>query len=216
MGMRTKFSEPDLDRIRSAVKAAEARISGEIIPVIVSKSGHYSIAYYRAGMLCGLSTFLLLVIFNRFIPELAIDDLLLVFLVVVLLGVLGTMVPYVSDDIRRLFISQSYMDHATRQRANNAFLEQEVFNTRHRTGIMIFVSLFENEVIVMGDRGISKMVEQKVWDNIVRNLNEHIRGGTLIEGLEIAIKSCGDILFEKGFKKTSDDVNELRDDLRID
>lgn len=216
MGIRTKFSEPDLERIRSAVKAAEARISGEIIPVIVSKSGHYSIAYYRAGMLCALSTFLLLVIFNRFMPDLAIDDLLLVFLVVVLLGVLGSMVPYFSDDIRRIFISQSYMDHATRQRANNAFLEQEVFNTRHRTGIMIFVSLFENEVIVMGDRGISKMVEQKVWDHVVRNLNEHVRGGTLVEGLEIAIKTCGDILLEKGFRKTSDDVNELRDDLRID
>lgn len=216
MGIRMKFSEPDMERIRSAVKAAEARISGEIIPVIVSKSGHYSIAYYRAGMLCALSTFLLLVIFNRFIPALAIDDLLLVFLVVILLGVLGSMIPYVSDDIRRLFISQNYMDHATRQRATNAFLEQEVFNTRHRTGIMIFVSLFENEVIVMGDRGISKMVEQKVWDNVVRNLNEHVRGGTLVEGLEIAIKTCGDILLEKGFKKTSDDVNELRDDLRIE
>lgn len=216
MGIRTKFSEPDLERIRSAVKAAEARISGEIIPVIVSKSNHYSIAYYRSGMFCALSTFLLLVIFNRYVPDLAIDDLLLIFLVVVLLGVLGSMIPYVSNDIRRLFISHSHMDHATRQRASSAFLEQEVFNTRHRTGIMIFVSLFENEVIVMGDRGISKVVEQKVWDNVVRNLNEHVRTGTLVEGLEIAIKTCGDILFDKGFKKTSDDINELRDDLRVD
>ena len=46
------------------------------------------------------------------------------------------------------------MDHTTRQRAENAFLEEEVFNTTQRTGIMIFISFFEHEVIVMADRGI--------------------------------------------------------------
>jgi putative membrane protein len=107
------------------------------------------------------------------------------------------------------------MEHATRQRAENAFLKEEVFNTRHRTGIMIFVSFFEHEVIVMADRGISKVVEQKVWDKIVRDLTDSIRKRKITEGIEAAIKQCGEILLEKGFKKTSDDVNELRDDLRI-
>lgn len=107
------------------------------------------------------------------------------------------------------------MDHATRQRAENAFLEEEVFNTRHRTGILIFISFFEHEVIVLADRGISKVVEQKVWDKLVNDLTDHIRKGKVIEGLEATIKRCGEILLEHGFKKTSDDINELRDDLRI-
>jgi putative membrane protein len=33
--------------------------------------------------------------------------------------------------------------------------------------------------------------------------------------LEEGIRQCGKILLEKGFHKTEDDINELRDDLRI-
>ena len=81
---------------------------------------------------------------------------------------------------------------------------------------MIFISFFEHEVIVMADRGINKVVDQKQWDKIVAELIHHIRGGQIVEGLEAAIRRCGEILLEKGFHKTEDDVNELGDDLRID
>jgi putative membrane protein len=40
--------------------------------------------------------------------------------------------------------------------------------------------------------------------------------GKLIDGIEAAILRCGEILLEKGFHKTADDVNELPDDLRIE
>jgi putative membrane protein len=106
------------------------------------------------------------------------------------------------------------MEYATRQRATNAFLEQEVFNTRHRTGILLFVSIFEHEVIIMVDRGIGKVVEQKVWDTIVRDLTRTMRNGKLIDGLELSIKRCGEILQERGFTEIREAGNELHDDLR--
>ena len=81
---------------------------------------------------------------------------------------------------------------------------------------MIFVSFFEREIIVMADRGISKVVEQKEWDKMVRMIVENVRKGKIIEGMEIAIKRCGEILLEKGFIQTPDDINELRDDLRVE
>lgn len=80
---------------------------------------------------------------------------------------------------------------------------------------MIFISFLEHEVIVMADTGISKVVEQREWDKIVINLTDHIRRDKIVEGLEGALKRCGEILLEKGFHKTPDDINELRDDLRI-
>jgi putative membrane protein len=130
-------------------------------------------------------------------------------------GMLGGVAVHYIDFFKRMMLSQQHMDHATRQRAENAFLEEEVFNTRQRTGIMIFISFFEHEVIVMADRGISKVVEQKEWDKIVNVLTDHLRRGKVVEGLEVALKRCGEILLEKGFVKTADDENELRDDLRI-
>jgi putative membrane protein len=215
MNLKNKFSDADLQRIKAAVKEAESRISGEIVPVIVERSGVYAIANYRASMAFAAITFLLIIFFDRYVPLLAVYDPLLIFLVVLLAGILGSIIPNFFGLLKRSLVSQQLMDLTTRQSAENAFLEEEVFNTRHRTGIMIFISFFEHEVIVMADRGISKVVEQKYWDKIVQELVTHIRKGKLVEGVENAIYKCGEILLEKGFHKTQDDINELRDDLRI-
>jgi putative membrane protein len=40
--------------------------------------------------------------------------------------------------------------------------------------------------------------------------------GKVADGIEAAILRSGEILLEKGFLKTTDDVNELRDDLRME
>lgn len=217
MNLRNKFSAQDLERVKAAVNEAESKISGEIVPVIVSKSGHYTIANYRAGIFVSTIAFAMLIIFDRYIPTLSIYDRdpLLIFFVVTAAGALGALATHYIDPLKRLLIEQKHKDNATRQRAENAFLEEEVFNTRQRTGIMIFISFLEHEVIVMADTGISKVVEQKEWDKIVINLTDHIRRDKIVEGLEGALKRCGEILLEKGFHKTADDTNELRDDLRI-
>ncbi len=215
MNLRITFSKADMERIKVAVREAESKISGEIVPVIVPKSGYYNIANYKSSIMTALLTFLILVALDKFAPTYAVYDPLLLFIIVIAGGLVGAVIPNFSDAIRRMLVSQVHMEHATRLRAENAFLQEEVFNTRHRTGIMIFVSFFEHEVIVMADRGISKVVEQKVWDRMVQDLTHSIRRGKITEGMEAAIKQCGDILLEKGFLKTSDDVNELRDDLRI-
>jgi len=216
MSTPNQFSEADLERIKAAVRKAEDGCSGEIVPVIVPISGHYTIANYAASLAVATATFFLLVVFNRVMPSLAIQDTLILFLLVIAMGIVGAIVPNFSDGIKRLLITQGHMEHATRQQATSAFLEQEVFNTRHRTGILIFVSFFEHEVIIMVDRGIGKVVEQKAWDSIVRDLTDGIRKGRVVDGLEMAIWRCGEILKERGFTEIKNTGNELHDDLRID
>jgi len=216
MSLQKRFSTQDLDRIKAAVHQAESKISGEIVPVFVEKSGFYSVANYRAAVASGAAVFLLVILFDRYMPALAIYDPLLIFLLVVMFSLVGTLISNYVDFIKRIFIPQQHLDRATRQRAETAFLQEEVFNTRHRTGIMIFISFFEREVMVIADRGISKVVEQKEWDKMVQGIIQNIRKGSLVDGIEAAILRCGEILLEKGFLKTADDINELKDDLRIE
>ena len=219
MNLKQRLNEKDLERIKAAVKNAEEKISGEIVPVLVERSGDYLIALYKGSLIGAAITFVSMVVLDRFVINDAVNTLfydpVFILLVVILGGVLGAVVPYFSDPVKRLLVARRYQDLVTRQCAENAFLEEEVFNTRQRTGIMIFVSFFEHEVIVMADKGISKIVDQKQWDEIVRDIIQDIRNGRLVEALENGIKQCGDILLEKGFRKTVDDVNELRDDLRV-
>ena len=216
MSLKNRFSPGDLERIKASVKKAEDKISGEIVPVFVERSSHYSITHYSGAMVLSTAVFLMIIVLDRYVPSLAIYDPIFIFLAVSIGGLVGAIATSAIPFIKRLLLSQSHMDQATRKRAENAFLEEEVFNTRHRTGIMIFVSFFEHEVIVMADRGISKVVEQKEWDSLVRNIIDKIRLDKVTDGIESSILRCGEILLEKGFVKTHDDINELRDDLRME
>lgn len=219
MKLKQQFTESDLGRIKSAVREAESRISGEIVPVIVERSGNYTLANYKGGIIGAALTFVMMIILDRYVISDASSTLyydpVFIFVVVVLGGIAAAVLANFVDPFKRLMINQQQLDVSTRQRAENAFLEEEVFNTRQRTGIMIFISFFEHEVIVMADKGISKVVDQKQWDSIVADLIGFIRNGKMVDGLEVAIKRCGEILLEKGFHKTEDDINELGDDLRI-
>lgn len=219
MDLKKKFSEEDLERIKAAVRDAESKISGEIVPVIVERSGVYTIAHWKSGVIFGVLAFIAMIILDRYVIDDASHTLyydpLFIFMVVIAGGAIGSVVPNLVSGFKRWLVSRQYMDECCRQNAENAFLEEEIFNTRHRTGIMIFISLFEHEVVVMADRGISKVVEQNEWDKIVAELVSKIRLGNFVEGMEAGIRRCGEILLEKGFHKTSDDINELRDDLRL-
>ncbi len=216
MSLKQRFSEKDLERIKAAVREAEGKISGEIVPVFVEKSGYYTIANYRGAMILATFAFALIVIFDRYVPSISVYDPLLIFILVTASGALGAIITHYIWPVKFWLLSQFHRDQSTRKRAENAFLEEEIFNTRHRTGIMIFVSFFEHEVIVMADRGICKVVDQKEWDKIVTNLITNIQKDKVADGIIMAIERCTEVLLENGFTRTNDDVNELRDDLRLE
>jgi putative membrane protein len=211
-----RFSEEDQNRIKAAVKQAEEKISGEIVPVFVEQSGFYTLAQYRGALIGAALGFVGVIVYDKIVPTWGIFDPLYILTIVALTAILGAALPQFIVPLKRFLIGRKHLDRATRSKAENAFLEEEVFATRHRTGIMIFISFFEREVIVMADRGISKVVDQKEWDKIVHTITTAIAKGKIIDGLEAAIKRCGEILLEKGFDITPDDVNELRDELRIE
>ncbi|HZX75005.1 MAG TPA: hypothetical protein VFE57_11320 [Cyclobacteriaceae bacterium] len=216
MSIQKRFTPQDLERIKAAVKGAESKISGEVVPVFVEKSGYYSIANYRGAMMAAALTFLVVIVLDRYFPSVAVYDPMLIFTLVLIGGLVGALMAHYILPLKRWLLSQSHLDQSTKKRAENAFLEEEVFNTSQRTGIMIFVSFFEREVIVMADKGISKVVDQKEWDKMVWGIIESIRKGKIVDGLEVAIKQCGDLLLEKGFVISPDDINELSDDLRFE
>ena len=63
---------------------------------------------------------------------------------------------------------------------------EEVFATRDRTGILLFVSLFEHRIEVVGDKGINDKVQQEEWGEVVDLLRAGVRRGDLAGGLVAA------------------------------
>lgn len=209
------FSETDQKRIADAVREAEKKTSGEIVPYVVGQSDSYPDAWLRAGSFAGFLVLFIFAVINLgtdwWLPV-GIAEVAAITVIAFGIGALATaFIPIV----RRAFIPDSLEQQRVDERAAMAFLEEEVFSTRERTGILIFLSLFERRVRILGDSGINKLVQQEEWDGIVRLIIDAIRGGKAADGLLDAIRKCGALLERSGVEIRPDDTNELDNRVRF-
>ncbi len=208
------FAQADLDRIAAAIDEAESKTSGEIVPYVVDKSDAYEDAIWRAALLFALVTLSGFVIAYQF-TEAWLPDLKVIALAVTLAAGLGLLLVNFIPVLKRLFAGNNMLDLRVYQRAAEAFIEEEVFGTRDRTGILIFLSLLERRVIVIGDNGINTKVEQSEWNEVVQRVVAGMRSGKTADGLIDAIKHCGLLLQQHGVERRTDDRDELSDRLRV-
>ena len=85
-----------------------------------------------------------------------------------------------------------------RARAHRAALEQFVVRgisrTKHRTGVLIFVSLAEHYARIIADEGIAQRVHNAEWQAAINDLTGHMRDGRIAQGFIAAIDRCGAVL----------------------
>jgi len=89
----------------------------------------------------------------------------------------------------------------------------------HRTaeghGVLIYVSIGDHKLAVLGDRGIHERVGQAYWERLVDAVLAHFRAQRPREGLLHAVGEVGTVL-ARHFPRRPDDVNELSDQVSID
>ncbi len=78
--------------------------------------------------------------------------------------------------------------------ARRQFLEQNLHHTAGSTGVLIFVSEAERYVEILVDEGISRHLDNQVWDGIVQRFTEQVREGQTLQGFVTCIEACGDLL----------------------
>ena len=204
----------DLEAIRAAVAEAEQKTSGEIVPYFVEESDAYPSALWK-GTALGALTGPLLAEAIYFLGDFWGGLMpLWIALPSAAGGAVGFLLAAYVPAVKRWMAGDGLLDLRTRQRAEMAFLEEEVFHTRHRTGILLFLSLFEHRVIVIGDSGINQKVEQGQWDGIVQTVVAGIRAGRPGEALVAGIRQCGELLERYGVAIQPDDFDELSNELR--
>jgi putative membrane protein len=210
------FPPEDQKRIKLAVEETETVVSGEIVPFVVDRSDEYEEAEWRAGaaasalVLCTLT--LLHELFQGWVPSVAVGMVL----PSVVAFIAGMATARFVPAVRRWFAGRRTMRRRVETRAAAAFLREEVFNTRERTGILLFISLLEHEVLVLADSGINARVKGGAWNGIVGTITDGIRRGRPADGIVEAIRQCRALLLDAGFRARADDRDELSDDLRVD
>ena len=225
--MRT-LSPSDLTAIETAVRAAEARTTGEIYCVVTEESSHYgdtALAWAAGVALLGPAVLLVAGV-HVTIPDLfaswsasevgaaietAVRRALIGAIVVQGLLFVATAVIVSIPPVRRALTPRSVKRHRVRRRAHEQFVAKNLHLTRERTGVLIFVSLAERMAELIADDGIADHVEPHVWDKAMAALTDGFRRGDVEAGFAAAVRLCGDVLAEKFPARAGDNPNELPD-----
>jgi len=214
MSIRSLFSDAEIEAIREATAAAESRTGGEIVPYIVERIFDRDWAQWRGATLGALGAALIAGVVH------AVGGYWAGFGVwwITLPAVAGAGFGYLIagfDAIGRRLIPEDHIERGVRLRAEAAFLEEEVFATRDRTGILVFLAVFEHRAVILADEGIHRAVPQHVWQELVEDLIAGIKAGRAADALIGAINRSGELLEQYEVERRPDDEDELSDAPRI-
>jgi putative membrane protein len=210
------FKAEEKQLIADAVKQAEKNTSGEIVPFIVDRSDHYNETPVYAAISAAIFIVIVLNILSLlWLLPFKFDTLNFSVLIVSFMALIYLPVAFIKP-LKRMVTNPRKMDNMVNRRALQAFVEEEVFNTRDRTGVLIFISAFEHRVELIADSGITEKTEPDYWQSIVDDLIAGIKNKQTPEALAKAIEECGRLLKEAGFERKPDDTDELSNNLRSD
>ena len=210
-----KFTAEEKQQIKKAVEAAEDKTSGEIVPFFVDQSDEYEIAALRGAVIFVIAALFIvgLLSYTWALPFPITPLEIIIF--TLSMGAFGFVLVRYASAVKRAFVPNELMAERVEQRALVAFLEEEVFNTEKRTGILIFVSHFEHMVEVIGDSGINEKVKPEEWQAVVKLIIEGIKAKDPARGIVKGIHLCGELLERAGVNKPGENRNELSDDIRL-
>lgn len=202
------FDEAARKRIEEAVRRAEAKSSAEIVPVVVDRSDAYPEAQDRGAI---AALILATVVMWFAFPELPRWEFVLVQALALPVGwFAGAFEP-----LARLLIGRRALDSMARWRAEVAFREEGLTRTKGGTGVLVFASLFEHEVVILGDRPVHEKVGSETWEEAVAILVRRIKERRPADGFVEAIGVVGAHLREHFPRGAAEPVNELPDDLTV-
>ena len=195
----TEHELADLERL---VVETERATSGEIVTVVVERADAHPVARWRAALAFLVAGSLALMEQLPWdVPSLALAGQLS-------LGLVGYALARWIPGFARLFVAEARATEMAEEQALQEFQRNDLHRTAAANGVLIFVSLFERRVVVLGDRGIHAKVGDDHWTAVDRAVLDGVARGRLAEGLRDAIARCGDVLAEH-FPHEDGDRDEL-------
>lgn len=180
------LSDRERQRISDAIRATEARTSGEIVCVLARTSSDATALPIFIAAVLSLALPWGLVAFTT----LAVREILLLqaaaFLVLAMLLCFPPM--------RVALMPRAARRAAAYRAATDQFVARGIARKKDRAGILIFVSLAERYARIVADEGIAAQVAQSEWQGAVDALIAHMRDGRIAEGFIAAIERCGTVL----------------------
>jgi putative membrane protein len=200
------ISAQDRKRISDAIRAAEARTSGEIVCVLARTSSHVMALPIFLAAVAAMALQWVLVAFTEMPVYSMLSLQAIVF--IVLTGILCL------PRVRVALIPQKVRRAVAHRVALAQFTVRGIGQKNERSGILIFVSLVERYARIIADDGIAARVPQAHWQTAIDALVAHMRDGRIGDGFVTAIDLCGSELAQH-FPGTGANPDQLPDRIHL-
>lgn len=205
------INEEEIKKVSDAVASVENRTTGEIVPMVVKRSsvlGQTALVIFACLLFIDFALFF---VFHTFLPRSIVSVIFLSLIIVSfplchLFSGFETLQRFLTPKIDRHF--------QVMNRAQLEFYQNFANKTHDQTAVLIFVSLFEKECVVLADKTISEKLNQKDWDDVVKIVIDGIKSKTMSKGLVDGIQKAGEHLI-KHFPASIHNANELPNELVI-
>lgn len=206
--MKHNITSADRRRVVATIKDAEIHTSGEVIVVVAKQSDDYVHVPIHIAAGIALAVPFVMPWVGRFFPW-ATVSLWLVFLIQLIVFILVALV--LSQNWFRYVVTPRKLMHKYAHRnAATQFLTFHTHATGGRTGVLIFVSLLERYVEVVGDTAIAAKVTHADWQKIVDRMLPLLKARRFADALVLGVEDCGRTLAEH-FPPNTPNPNELPD-----
>lgn len=209
------FSARDLEAVRQATVAAEARSGAEVVSVVVARCDAYDEAAWKAAALGALAAALAVALWFWLAGPWRAPGPVALALPPLAGAAAGYLAAALWPAFARALVAPELLDLRVERRAAQAFLDEGIGATRGRTGVLLLLALFEHRVRIVPDRGVAARVPADAWASIADELARGMRERRAAAALAEAVTACGERLAAAGFAPAPGDDNELPDEVRL-
>ncbi len=190
----------------ASVRNVEAMTSAELVVAVRQRSGPYGVLAYHFGLgiAAAVIGYLLLAPAVYSVGAIAIDGLLA-------FG-LGAASAANLDTLLRALSRAATLSYNSHRAARVAFFDLGISRTTGRSGVLVYVSLFERRCVVLSDIGIDVARLGEGWLRAVQALQGAVERRDL-PTFRVALESLGPVL-ASAHSRSADDVNELPDEMQ--
>jgi len=210
--MKQVLSDFDRGLLDKRIAEAELQTKAQIVVAVIKRCDNYAEIPWKAFAI-GASLAGLAVVATDLVFKERINDTIPLFSVTAILatGTLLALITLTFKGFARLFLPKSRRETETRQYAESLFLSRELFTTEGRKGILLLVSQFERQVVILPDTGVRKWLSADVMGKIISEmtplLSHNEVKNAMMTGLDELVKTLSPPVAE------GPDKNELSNEI---
>lgn len=190
------FTADDRRAINQALVAAEDKSGCEIVVVVADASGRYDRGEDIFGLVLSLALLSALWLGLPYIEQAAAGDAaaswgaaaaplgLLSILAVIFIGFAsGAWLATIFPVLKTVFVARQEMEDEVSRAAQSSFFEYDLRKAKNGAGILIYISVFERMVQVLGDEAASARLQDNDFQDICDEIRFGLRAGQAGSGL---------------------------------